>query len=258
MASITHTKHKYRDADLMNYLISLMDLVLDKHPDTVIVCAEDVKRLYMQELKALSGWVIMIDFPTRVNACLDNCLTNKLDLFGNAYPFHMLIKTDHKGFVLPAGKKIKPTHRKVLVRDCREHWKQSFYLSLAVQYWQEVVPADNVDVAVRIMEDKTCSLMEKCIPLRSIRMSSRDPSWMFPLVWSMLKAKTRISLNNSDRLKLANSRISQVISEKKRNPSSIMGNREWWKNVDLVSQRRAKITCVNFDHASLDYLNDYC
>ena len=88
-------------------------------------------------------------------------------------------------------------------------------------------------------------------------MSSRDPSWMSLLVRSMLRAKTRISLNNSDRLKLANSRISKVISENRRNPAGVMGNREWWKNVDLVSQRRTKTTCVNFDHASLDHLNDY-
>jgi len=53
------------------------------------------------------------------------------------------------------------------------------------------------------------------------------------------------------------SRILQVISENRRNPASVMGNREWWKNVDLVSQRCAKTTCVNFDHDSLDHLNDY-
>ena len=100
---------------------------------------------------------------------------------------------------------------------------------------------DNVNVAVRIMEDKICSLMDTCMPI--------------PLVRSMLREKTR-SLNNSDRLKLANSRISQVISENGRSPASAMGNREYGKNVDLVSQRRAKTTCVNFDHASLDHLHD--
>lgn len=95
------------------------------------------------------------------------------------------------------------------------------------------------------------------MPLRSIRMSSRDPSWMSPLVRYMLRAKTRILLTNRDRLKLANSRISQVISENRRNPASVTGSREWWKDVDLVSQRGARTTCVNFDHASLDHLNDY-
>ena len=114
-------KHKYRDLDIMNYLISFnVDSVLDKHPDTVIVCSGDINRLDMQ---ALSGWNVMIDFPTSGNACLDNCLTNRPDLFGKAYTIHMLMKTDHEGFVLPAGTKLKPTRRKVLVCDCREQRK---------------------------------------------------------------------------------------------------------------------------------------
>ena len=60
-----------------------------------------------------------------------------------------------------------------------------------------------------------------------------------------------------DRLKLEDSRISQDISGNRRNPASVMGSRVWWKNVDIVSQRRPRTTCVNFDHASLDHLNDY-
>ena len=122
-------KHKYRDADLMNYLISFVDSVLNKHPDMVIVCGGNVNQLDTHELKALSGWDVLVNFPTRGNAGLNNCLTNRPDLFGNTYPLQMLIKTDHEGFVLPAGTKLKPMRRKVLVRDCREHRKQSFYLA---------------------------------------------------------------------------------------------------------------------------------
>ena len=72
---------------------------------------------------------------------------------------------------------------------------------------------------------------------------------------SILRAKTRISLNNRDRLKLADSRISQDIRNRT-NPASVMGSRVWWKKVDIVSQRRATTTCVNFDHDSLDHLKD--
>ena len=124
-------KHSYQDIDLMNYMISFVDFVLNKHPEAAIVCGGDVNRLDMQEFKALSGWDFMVDFPTRGTACLDNCLTNRADLFGQAYSIHMLIKTDHVGFVLPAGLKLKPVRGKVLVRDCREHRKQSFYMALA-------------------------------------------------------------------------------------------------------------------------------
>jgi len=149
------------------------------------------------------------------------CYNRKL--FWAPKMFSVFSKNDHQGLVLPAGTKLKPTRCKVLVRDCREHRKQSFYLALVAQDWQEVLTADNVDVAVRIMEEKICFLMDKCMPLRSIRRSSRDPCWMSPLVLSMLRAKTRISLNNSDRLKLENSRISQVISEIKKKSSECYG-----------------------------------
>ena len=36
------------------------------------------------------GWNFLVEFPTRDNACLDNRLTNRPDLFGKTYPFHML------------------------------------------------------------------------------------------------------------------------------------------------------------------------
>ena len=55
----------------MSYLISFVDSVLDKYPDTVIVCVGDVNRWDTQELKALSGWYVIVDIPTRGNTCLD-------------------------------------------------------------------------------------------------------------------------------------------------------------------------------------------
>ena len=59
-----------------------------------------------------------------------------------------------------------------------------------------------------------------------------------------------------ERLKLINSRISEVIKENRRYPVAVMGSREWWKKVDSTSQRRNS-TIVNLDNNSLDRLNDY-
>ena len=61
----------------------------------------------------------------------------------------MLIKTDHEGFVLLAGLKLKPVRCKVLVQDCREHRKQSFYMSLATLDWSGVFNV--ADVAVEVL-----------------------------------------------------------------------------------------------------------
>lgn len=82
------TKHSYRYIDLMNYIIFFVDFVLNKHAEANIVCGGDVNRLDIQEFKALFGWDFMVDFPTRGNACLDNCLTNRADLSVRSSIFH--------------------------------------------------------------------------------------------------------------------------------------------------------------------------
>ena len=85
-------------------------------------------------------------------------------------------------------------------------------------------------------------------------MSSRDPAWMTPLVKAMLRSKSRVS--DEARLKELNKRISEVIISENRKQYNVgvIGSKQWWKGVDLVSQRRnaARIT---FDRESLDQLN---
>ena len=136
----------------------------------------------------------------------------------------MLIKTDYEGFVLPAGLKLKPVRRKVLLRDCREHRKQSFYIALATLDWSDVFNV--VDKAVEVLEEKILVVMDKCMPQKSVPMSSRDPVWMSPLVKCMLRSKSRISLNNKERLSLFNKRISEVITDNRRKPA-VIGSGDW-------------------------------
>ncbi|CAB4003826.1 Hypothetical predicted protein [Paramuricea clavata] len=93
----------------------------EKNPNMVVLCGGDLNQLDIHEIKTLSGWNVLVDFPTRAASYFDNCLTNQPDLFGKAYPIHMLTKTDNKGFVLPAGTKLKPLRRKPQLCDCRKH-----------------------------------------------------------------------------------------------------------------------------------------
>ena len=79
-----------------------------------------------------------MDFPTRGNTCLDNCLTNRPELFGKCYPIQTVMTTDHKGVILPAGCKLKPIRHKVCIRDRREHRKISLYKTLEAETWDHV------------------------------------------------------------------------------------------------------------------------
>ena len=108
----------------MNYLIDYTDNVLDAHPQTVIVLGGDLNQMDMDELQQLSGWNVLVDFPTRGNSHIENCLTNRPDLFARCYSFYVSTKSDHRGAILPAGSNVRPVHRKFPIRDRRLHRKQ--------------------------------------------------------------------------------------------------------------------------------------
>ena len=248
-------KHSYAENDLMNYLIDYTDNVLDAHPQTVIVLGGDLNQMDMDQLQQLSGWNVLVDFPTRGDSHLDNCLTNRPDLFARCYPFHVSTKSDHRGVILPAGSKLRPVRRKVHIRDRRLHRKHDLYTSLAGEDWREVLETKNVNEAVNKLETTIRGHLDRCMPVRVVTMSSRDPAWMTPLVKALLRSKSRVS--DEARLKELNKRISEVISEnRKQYNMGVIGSKQWWKGVDLVSQRRnaARIT---LDRESLDQLNEY-
>lgn len=83
-------KHRYAENDLMNYLIDYTDNVLEAHPQTVIVLSGDLNQMDVDKLQQLSGWNVLVDFPTRDDSHVDNCLTNRPDLFARCYPFMCL------------------------------------------------------------------------------------------------------------------------------------------------------------------------
>ena len=117
-------KHSYNEGDLMNHLLSFVDQTMDSHPGTVVVCGGDLNQLNIKQFEQLTGWNALVDFPTRGESRLDNCLSNRAELFGRCRPFTMLTKSDHTGMVLPAGTKLRLVRRKVKICDQREHRKQ--------------------------------------------------------------------------------------------------------------------------------------
>ena len=96
----------------------------------------------------------MVDFPTRGNACLDNCLTNRKDLFSGCTRFSLLINTDNTGVILPAGMRLKPILRKFLFRDCKKHRKDALYKALAERNCGAAQKATNVDEALDCLSKK--------------------------------------------------------------------------------------------------------
>ncbi|CAB3980944.1 Hypothetical predicted protein [Paramuricea clavata] len=161
------------------------------------------------------------------------------------------------GVILPAGTKLKPMRRKVEFRDCRKHRKEDFHKALAEEDWEDVSQSTNVNDAVNCLERMIMDHMNKCMPTKTVSISSRDPYWMSPLIKSLLKSKSRIARSQKDRLSLINKRISDVICQNRRNFRALVGSRTWWRKTNDISQRNASSSRVTLDNASLTRLNRY-
>ena len=107
------------------------------------------------------------------------------------------------------------------------------------------------------MEAKLTTLMDRCLPLKTVTMSSRDPAWMSPLVKTLLKKKSRRSCNNKEQLATINRRISELICENRTHLAAPVGSGGWWKTVDDITQRRTHSNSVVLDNTFANQLTDY-
>ena len=100
-----------------------------------------------------------MNFLTRVNTVLDNCLTNKPELFQTPFSYQALIKTDHVGVTLPPGKKLRPVRREHTFREFGEHHKIKFKSMIQTCDWTPVLNAHDVDSTTNMLNESLLSLM---------------------------------------------------------------------------------------------------
>ena len=83
-------KFKYEESNLVDAILKHCNMFLDTYSYGVILCGGDVNKLNSDQLSMLSGLAALVDFPTRGNSILDNCLTNKPELYDQPFLFQAL------------------------------------------------------------------------------------------------------------------------------------------------------------------------
>ena len=164
----------YQERNLMSCIIDLVDSFLESFPHGLFVCGSDLNQMDIIRFESLSGWCPSVSFPTRGEACLDNCFTNNPCLFSLCYPIQMLTKTDHKGVILPPGTKLKPLRYKVQPRDCSEHCRANLYFELEEVDWGFVVEANNIEDTEKSQDKNsgTCECVYACKNSKNVIMRS--------------------------------------------------------------------------------------
>ena len=107
--------------------------------------------------------------------------------------------------------------------------------------WSSVYNTSDVDYAVTVLNELIVSLFNECFPLIRVKVSSRDPPFMSPLVKHLCKIRNRrirrgIIDESQERINklIRDNQIRAVYDE---NSKYKYGTKGWWKTVNKITGR---------------------
>ena len=139
----------------------------------------------------------------------------------------------------------KPERKYVCFRDVREHRKIKMEKKLAEYDWSTIASVQDLHIAACKLNDSILSLINECFPQIKVRISSRDPPFMSPLVKHLCNLRNKqIKMGiNPDLQNQINKSIRnhQIRAARQENKKRKQGSRGWWRTVDRITGRK---TCT--------------
>ena len=161
-----------------------------------------------------------------------------------------LVRSDHDMVITYPRDTVKAKRTNSYFRDVRDHRKLAMLRELESLDWNMITSnIQNLDEMTLKFYETVWPKFDKCFPLIKVRMSSRDPPFMSPLVKHLLKQRkkgiqrgnTKASLRLIDQInKLI--RDNQLNAVKQEIDSQKTGSKRWWSNVNSITSRKKQKT----------------
>ena len=120
---------------------------------------------------------------------------------------------------------------------------------LAEYDWSTISSVQDLDIAACKLNYSILSLINECFPQIKVRISSRDPPFMSPLVTHLcnlrnkqIKMGINPDLQNQINKLIRNHQIRAVRQDNKKHKQ---GSRGWWRTVDRMTGRKTKTTNIS-------------
>ena len=102
-----------------------------------------------------------------------------------------VVKTDHLTVIVTPRVAAKPERKIVYFRDAREHRKFAIKRELEAQDWSRIDDCQDVNEALVLLNNIISSAFNNCFPLIKVKLSTRDPPYMSPLVKHLCKTRNK-------------------------------------------------------------------
>ena len=165
--------------------------VLSSDPDARIVIAGDINQLDINTLISQHNFQQLVKSFTRGQKILDVFLTNCPHLWKQTSVFKSLVRSDHLSILVMPRIVVKPFRKTVSFRDVREHRKLCMDKKMDQFDWERFTISDDPSDNVRRLSETLFLMFNECFPVIKVRMSSRDPPYMSPLVKHLCKIRKK-------------------------------------------------------------------
>ncbi|XP_022809307.1 uncharacterized protein LOC111346277, partial [Stylophora pistillata] len=233
----------YDQEELLDFLTTSCEHLMTVDPNCRIIIAGDVNQLKYKDLLVHASLSQMVKKPTRGENILDVFITNTPHLWEKVRVFESAIRSDHNMVIAYPRTSAKAKRSSIQFRDVREHRKIHMAYLLESHDWQEVFSVTDCELKCDGLTNTLWTMFNECFPLISVRISSRDPPFISPLVKHLLKFRNRLQKRSKPLPVGLEDRINHLIRENQRqavkqdSSMSGRGSRAWWSTVNTITGR---------------------
>ena len=101
-----------------------------------------------------------------------------------------LVRSDHLAVTVLPSIPAKPQRKYVSFRDTKDHRKIAMETKLSAYDWNSI-NLDNPEERAKLLNTSLWSMFNESFPLVRVRVSSRDPPYMSPLVKHLCKIRNK-------------------------------------------------------------------
>lgn len=221
---------------LTEHIIQVTDGFLNTNPTGLCICAGDFNDLKTDEIVSQTTLSLLNTDKTRKNACLDKVLCTHPLYYDRSKTFESILSSDHKAVLCEPMQQTKSENVYMELRDMRLPNKQR--LSLAVAEIPSDMDCTDIDVAAAQFSSNVKQALDESCPVRRIKMRTRDPPYMSPLLKMLMKKRSvLIKKGRLSEATVLNTRIQEMMSDNIKSKVAKKGTRQWWSQVNRLSGR---------------------
>ena len=236
---------------LNRFIISEAQNIQHSFPKALLFIMGDFNRMCMDDVELSCCTTILPSPPTRQSAHLDLVLTNRPNLIEKIDCFSSQVDTDHKAVLVLPRRKILPDRSCRCFRLFTAQGHSNLSQSLLKKDFSDIYNKDVHDAA-EALERILQNAVEDSFPLRKVKMSSRDPSWLTPkMKWLLQKkkqARRRGQTRKADRIdyRLGRAKVENLCQSE---------TKQWWKKIDSITNRKYNAKSIDFHAFEPEELN---